>query len=262
MLGTGAGWNFDLYNTCFVIQNKYGNLLVDTGGSIEIVKRLEHIGIPYFAIRYIFITHSHTDHILGFIWMMKKLGGDILKEKLRENIHVYCNDVVYESIRIIAQQVLPNTLIHSIFQHIVFHTLSDNDKFNICGNEYTFFDIHAKGTKQFGFEVTLNDKKVICLGDESINSQLYDRVKNADYVMHEAFCLDADDYIYQATKKHHSTVKTACEIMNQLDVKNLILYHTEERHGKERKRLYTEEGKLYFHGQLFIPDDYDIIDII
>ncbi len=40
MLGTGNGGTIDLYNTCFVVQNEKENFLVDTGGSIEIIKRL------------------------------------------------------------------------------------------------------------------------------------------------------------------------------------------------------------------------------
>lgn len=38
MLGTGMGVTLDLYNTCFLIKNDNGNFLVDTGGSVEIVK--------------------------------------------------------------------------------------------------------------------------------------------------------------------------------------------------------------------------------
>lgn len=41
MLGTGNRGTLYLYNTCFVIQNDNGNFLVDTGGSIEILKRLK-----------------------------------------------------------------------------------------------------------------------------------------------------------------------------------------------------------------------------
>ena len=47
MLGTGNGGTIDLYNTCFVIQNDKRNFLVDTGGSIEIIKRLNEVNIDY-----------------------------------------------------------------------------------------------------------------------------------------------------------------------------------------------------------------------
>ena len=41
----------------------------------------------------------------------------------------------------------------------------------------------------------------------------------------------------------------------------LVLYHTEDKNIRERKRLYTEEGKHYFHGNLFVPDDLDVLEL-
>ena len=60
MLGTGNGGTLDLYNTCFVIQNNNGNFLIDTGGSIEIIKRLNLSGIDYKKIRHIF-SDTYTE---------------------------------------------------------------------------------------------------------------------------------------------------------------------------------------------------------
>lgn len=73
MLGTGNGGTINLYNTCFVIQNDIGNFLVDTGGSIEIIKRLEQVNIDYKNIKNIFLSHSHTEHILGLFWLFKNI---------------------------------------------------------------------------------------------------------------------------------------------------------------------------------------------
>ena len=79
--------------------------------------------------------------------------------------------------------------------------------------------------------------------------------------MHEAFCLDSEENIFHAYEKNHSTVKSASKIMNELEVKNLILYHTEESHGDERKKLYMQEGKENFSGNIIVPDDFDIIEL-
>ena len=49
--------------------------------------------------------------------------------------------------------------------------------------------------------------------------------------------------------------------MNDLKVKNLILYHTEETHGNDRKRLYTEEAQSVFDGNIIVPNDMEIIII-
>ena len=67
MLGTGNGGTLDIYNTCFVIQNDNGSFLVDTGGSIEVAKRIRDLEIDLYSIKDIFISHSHNDHIFGFL---------------------------------------------------------------------------------------------------------------------------------------------------------------------------------------------------
>ena len=62
-------------------------------------------------------------------------------------------------------------------------------------------------------------------------------------------------------EKHHSTAKDASELAAQLNVKNLILYHTEDKNILRRKELYTEEGKKYFQGNLFVPEDLETIEL-
>lgn len=261
MLGVGNGGPLELYNTCFVVQNEMGNFLVDTGGSIEIIKRLNESNIDYKEIKNIFISHSHTDHILGIFWLFKKISRDVMHGNITEKINLYCNDVVYEAIKGVAKYILPDKLMKAIYGIVDFHILNDGDKYNINGVDYTFFDIQAKGTKQYGFECILNDKKFAFLGDETLNPNLYDKFRDYDYVMHEAFCLDSEEHIFHAYEKNHSTTKSVSEVMNKLNVKNLILYHTEESHKSERKELYTNEAQEYFNGRVIVPDDLEIIEI-
>lgn len=261
MLGTGNGGTLDLYNTCFVIQNENGNFLVDTGGGVEIIKRLKQSGIDYKSLRHIFISHSHTDHVLGIFWLFKLMSRDIMRGVINEKIIIYCNDVVYETIKEVSKHILPDKLMNAIYSAVDFKILNDGNKYNIYGVDYTFFDVQAKGTKLFGFKCILNNKKLVFLGDETINPNLYDRINGFDYVMHEAFCLDSEENVFHAYEKNHSTAKSVSQIMNKLDVKNLILYHTEESHGENRKELYTKEAKSVFDGNIIVPNDLDVIEI-
>lgn len=261
MLGTGNGGTLDLYNTCFVIKNNNQNFLVDTGGSIEIIKRLNRSNIDYKTIKHIFISHSHTDHILGLFWLFKLISRDCVHGIIKDKISIYCNDVVFEAIKVVAKQILPDKLMDAIYSIVDFKVLQDNDRYTINGIEYTFFDILAKGAKQFGFTCTLNNKKLAFCGDETLNPNLQDRFVNYDYVMHEAFCLEAEENIFHAYEKHHSTTKSVSETMNKLNIKNLILYHTEDSHGDDRKRLYTIEAQKYFKGTVIVPNDLEIIEI-
>ena len=120
------------------------------------------------------------------------------------------------------------------------------------------FCLDTKGTLQKAGNVI---KKLVFLGDEPLNPVLYDRFKKFDYVMHEAFCLDSEKSIYHAFLKKHSTTRNVCEVMNELEIKNLILYHTEETHKEKRKELYTKEAQEYFNGNVIVPNDLEIIDI-
>ena len=44
-------------------------------------------------------------------------------------------------------------------------------------------------------------------------------------------------------------------------MKNLILYHTEDKTIEHRKELYIAEGKPYFDGTLFVPDDLETFEL-
>ena len=46
-----------------------------------------------------------------------------------------------------------------------------------------------------------------------------------------------------------------------LNAKTLIMYHTEDKNIKNRKMLYVEEGKMFFNGNIIVPDDLEIIEL-
>jgi len=116
--------------------------------------------------------------------------------------------------------------------------------------------------KQFGFTLRLEDgSKLCCLGDEPYNPICAEHVQGAKWVLCEAFCLYGDRERFKPYEKHHSTVKDACELAQELNIPHLVLWHTEDRRIGERKKLYTEEGKQYYTGNLFVPDDLDVIEL-
>ena len=50
-------------------------------------------------------------------------------------------------------------------------------------------------------------------------------------------------------------------MLNKLNIKNVIIYHAEEKHGEKRKELYIKETKEYYSGNVYVPDDLEIIKI-
>ena len=143
-----------------------------------------------------------------------------------------------------------------------FVAVQDEEERMILNRKITFFDIHSTKAKQFGFSIELgNGEKLTCCGDEPYNENERQYVENSKWLLHEAFCLFSQADIFSPYQKHHSTVKDACQLADKMNVKNLLLYHTEDRNIQNRKALYTAEGKQYYHGNLYIPDDLEVIEL-
>ena len=259
MLGTGHGFTLDLYNTCFILQNGEKNLLVDTGGGAEIIRRIEKANLKLTDIHEVFISHCHTDHLLGLMWIFKRLSGMYGKQGYKGEFNIYCNEEVANSINNMYPLTLSYKSAKVIKDNVKINIVKDNEEVDLIGYKIKFFDVHPKGNMLYGFETRLNSgKRLVFLGDESCNQEIYNRIEKSDYVMHEAFCLDAEETIFKAYEKNHSTVKSVCENMNKLDIKNLILYHTEDSHVN-KKELYTKEAKMYFNNNIIVPNDMEEI---
>ena len=68
-----------------------------------------------------------------------------------------------------------------------------------------------------------------------------------------------DKEIFHPYEKHHSTALDAGRLAQQLHVKNLVLYHTEDTCLSERKESYTKEAARCFDGNIFVPLDLERI---
>ena len=102
-------------------------------------------------------------------------------------------------------------------------------------------------------------KVLTFLGDEPCHESREDYVESADWLLSEAFCLYSQREVFHPYEYHHSTVRDACTLAEQRHVKNLILWHTEDQTYGHRREEYLEEGRGYYHGNLYIPDDLDVI---
>ncbi len=262
MLGTGNATVTKCYNTCFAIKRDDAYLLVDTGGGNGILAQLEQAKIPLEAIHEMFISHEHTDHLLGLIWLIRMIATKMKKGKYEGDLQVYCHAELIDIIMTILKLTVQDKFVAMIGKRIFFVPVADGETRTIFGNETTFFDIGSTKAKQTGFAMTLQNGKRLCfLGDEPYRACEEAYATGADWLFHEAFCRYADRAIYEPYEKHHATPKEAAESAQSLGAKNLLLYHTEDKTLATRKVAYTAEAKEYFSGNVFVPDDFDVIDL-
>lgn len=262
MLGTGNAGVTRCYNTCFTIKSNNKHLLIDAGGGNGILRQFELAKISLGDIECLMITHAHTDHILGCVWVVRYIA-DLMKKGAYEGIFpIYGHNEALHILEWICRKCLPPKLIAFLDSHIKLYTLEDGDCFRSLGMNCRCFDTGSTKTKQFGFELHLPDgQRLVCLGDEPMQERNRSLCQNADWLLCEAFCLDRDADIFKPYEKNHSTSLDAGRIAEELNIRNLVLYHTEDKNIAERRTLYSKEAAQHFTGKIVVPDDLECIPL-
>lgn len=150
-----------------------------------------------------------------------------------------------------------------LYKQIVKYYFCENGKkINIIGYEIEAIDTESIECTQYGFKTTLNSgKKLAFLGDVLCSKNVYSRIENIDWILHEAMCLEEDKDKVKPHKINHSTVKEVAVVMNKLNIKNLLLWHCRDNNIEMRKKLFTKEAKEYFLGNVYVPEDLDEIEL-
>lgn len=265
LLGTGNAMVTRCYNTCFIIEDQGRCLLVDGGGGSTILGRIREAGYEWKDIHHIYVTHKHVDHIMGVVWMVRAFCHQMNTGVYQGEAWIHGHDEVISLVEDIAGKLLNGKELVHLHERIHLHTLEDGEIFEAIGHKIQAFDIHSTKAKQYGFtlyyEEDGQEKKLTCCGDEPYSDYEEPYAKGSEWLLHEAFCLYGEADIFHPYDHHHSTVREACLKAEELQVPNLILYHTEDVNIDDRKRLYEAEGRQFFSGNLYVPDDLTRIDL-
>lgn len=263
ILGTGNAMVTKCFNTCFAIADNDDYLLVDTGGGNGILKQLELSEIAIEHIPYIFISHCHIDHILGAIWLIRAYSAKATKDPNITKLIIYGHDEVIRIIETMMSMLLNKKQSASLKGKLTLVEVKHEQVIKAMGHTLTFFDLRSTKDKQFGCHFELKSGiRLMFLGDEPYREHAHDLAYEADYLLHEAFCLDAQKDQYEPYKKHHCTAKDAAINADTLKVKNLLIYHTEQDNLEKRKEMYTKEAKAYYNGTIYVPEDLEVINLV
>lgn len=262
VLGNGHAHVTQCYNACYLLISGGDTLLIDAGGGNEILKQLQQSNVDIGKINDIFISHVHTDHILGAIWMIRIIAAKILAKEYDGKLNLYCNEVVADSINKICYLVLQRNFTDLIGTKIIINKLKDKDVLFIKDWRVQFFDIRSKSTLQYGCQIVLKSGKKLCfLGDEPFRKHEMEFAKNCDWLLHEALCLEKNRNLFRPDESNHSSVKDACNNANKCQAKSLIMIHCDDTNLKDRKKEFSQEASKYINIPIFIPNDLDEITL-
>lgn len=237
-------------------------LLVDAGGGNGIVGRLLSCDIRPDELRNLFITHSHADHILGAVWIVRAVNKAIDDGTRTERMRVLGDtDTLHALITICRLTLLPRhyTQMNRNFDFI---DVRKQPVQIIDGAKFEFFNVGSENVSQTGFRTVLsNGQSLAVTGDEALTASNLHHCRDFDWVVCGAFCRQADAEIFRPYEKHHFTVADVARAAESARVRNLVIVHCEDTDLDKRDSLYAAEAAAYFSGRVITPRDGTVIDL-
>lgn len=260
MLGTGSAFPRNFYHSCFLLSDGRDCLLVDGGGGMEVLRCLDRAGMDLCDLHDMFVTHVHTDHIFGAVWVIRRLVQFSLEGSYHGSLRVWANAQVTEALRTICRLTLLPAYYERMAQMVEFHTVAPADEFCVGGMRLRVIDSCSRGCEQSGFIATMPDGQTLAaLGDESLTESNLDAVRGVDNLICGAFCCYADREIFRPYEKHHHTVVDVARRAARAGVGHLILCHCEDCAPEDRAERYAAEAACEFDGKVTTPVDGEII---
>ena len=258
-LGTGHALAYHCYTTCLALTDGAHTFVTDGGGGNGVFMQMERANMRPDEVTDLFISHAHTDHLIGAIWLVRVIGHQFDRSGRTTPLHVYGHASVLETFRTICNLLVGGQVLSHFDKDIIFNAVESGDTHTIGHWQVTFFDTGAAKTTQYGWRATLeNGKTLVFLGDEPLTDVGLPYAKDADYLVHEAMCLEADADKYHPHRIHHSSVVDAANNATRAGAKHLILFHAEDKDLDTRKARYTAEAAAHFDGPVDAPDDLDV----
>lgn len=263
MLGCGHAMVTHCYNTCFLLKNDDASVLVDCGGGNGLLTQMEKLGENWTAIKAVFISHAHTDHLTGALWLVRAVCGRIRKGEM-DGLFIYASEECLRILRVMCEGMLSSLSKPFCFDEyrIRLIEIDDGSSFDAAGFHFSVFDIASIHKKQLGFRAQCpSGKEVVFTGDEKLHKEVYAHAKGADYLMHEAMFAMPRPVSPGRGPVHHGSAFEAGEIAAVLGCRNLIIYHTSDDDMANRKQEYSKAAAASFHGNIYVPDDLETITI-
>jgi len=216
-------------------------------------------------LQYLFITHLHTDHTLGYpdlLFTPWVLGRSVPME-------VYGPPGIIEMTDNLTEAYHEDIDIRT---YGLEHANKEGYKANVTvvfpGTVYSdsnitvtaFFANHGNWQFAYGYRIETPDRVILISGDTAPDGDLINNADSCDVLIHEVYSeagykkLSPEWQLYHS-KSHTSTTQLA-DIANKIQPKLLILYH-QLTWGATPKDILTEIGK-YYKGKVVYGNDLEV----
>ena len=151
ILGTGTATVAKYVNTACAFDDGDSLFLVDGTGGADILRSFDVMKLDWTRLHHAFLSHEHTDHFLGMIWVLRYIGELMILDQYEGDFFLYGHREVLEKARQVCAMVLKPQNMEYFDRRIFLVPVEDGQTETIWKRRFTFFDIGSTKAKQFGF---------------------------------------------------------------------------------------------------------------
>lgn len=233
----------DCYNTCFLLKSENDYLLVDAGGGNGILSAIKKSGIAWNSIKTMFITHSHTDHILGAVWVIRQISALMNSGKYEGNFNIYCHDECVDSITAICNHTLAPKFLKNINTKIFINEVKDGEnKMPAVSNSLSLIYFQTKQSN--------SDSRLFFRQEKFSPVSVMNRsMKNAEILFKTVIILCVKLFVFTVKKIFLSLTKnsTAQRLMPE-NLQRVFLQKSYPVSHRGRNTSNTQKN-IYFRGE-------------
>lgn len=261
LLGTGTPLPImERFGPSILVQAGTETLVFDAGRGC--IQRLRQLNVSYDKLNAVFLTHFHSDHIIGLPdlwltgWLTSKrsiplqLLGPLGTDEMIKNLQ---KAFAYDIKMRIEDDKIPaegsKILVSEIQQGVIYEK---------NGVKVIAFEVdHYPIVPAFGYRLEYKGHSVVLSGDTRYSENLIKYAKGTDLLIHEVVIalqtVSKSDPKYQIWA-HHTTVEQTCKIFNEVKPKLAVYSHISKLHGLDEQDL-VKRTKANYSGMAIVGED-------
>jgi ribonuclease Z len=270
LLGTGAPPpRLDRFGPSTLIELGDEKFIVDAGRGA--MQRIYQLGIPFGDITGMFLTHHHSDHVVGFpdLWLTGWIGRPWGKRN--KPLHVWGPEGTRQMMEHLPQAFAVDIRVRSRNYSpdgvkLVAEEIAEGVVFNRSGIKVSAFEVDHGGEElpAYGYRIDYQGRAAVLSGDTTFNENLIRHSQGVDLLVHEvtAAAGGAAENLEQLKRiaRNHTTPEQAGEIFSRVKPKLAVYNHLLLFGGATAEDLIPATRKQY-SGPLIVGEDLLQIEI-